>query len=154
RAPDDAPQHVAAAFVAREYAIRHQERAGSNMVGHDVQRARAVVNHLQDFGGSFYQVREQVDFIVAVHALHYCSHALEAHTGVDRRLRQRGHLAAARTIELHEDEVPDFDVTVAVLARRAWRASRNIRPVVVEDFAAWTAGAGIAHRPEIVFCAE
>src|SRR5690606_10246652 len=85
--PDNAPQHVAAAFVTRQYAIRHQECTGSDVVGNDVERTRAVVCYLEDFGRSLDQVREQVYFVVAVHTLHHRSHALESHAGVDRRLR-------------------------------------------------------------------
>ena len=53
-------------------------------------------------------------------------------------------------LELHEDEVPDLDEAVAVGIRAAGRAARNLVAVVVEDLRAGAAGAGIAHRPEIV----
>src|SRR5699024_6897072 len=47
-------------------------------------------------------------------------------------------------------EVPDFDVAVAIFLRRAGRSAGDFRPVIVEDFRAWAAGAGIAHLPEVV----
>ena len=53
-------------------------------------------------------------------------------------------------LELHEDEVPEFEEPVAVLVRRC-RAGRPQRlALVVENFRTGTAGAGVAHRPEIV----
>ena len=51
---------------------------------------------------------------------------------------------------LHEDQVPDLDEAVAVLVRAARRAAGDAVAVVVEDLRARAAGAGVAHRPEIV----
>ncbi len=53
-------------------------------------------------------------------------------------------------VELHEDVVPDFDETVAVFVRRSRRAAPVLLAVVVENFGARAAGAGVAHHPEIV----
>src|SRR5690606_39005746 len=57
-------------------------------------------------------------------------------------------------VVLHEHEIPDLDVAVAVLVRRAWRAARNLRAVVVKDFRARAARAGVAHRPKVVLLPE
>ena len=57
------------------------------------------------------------------------------------------------TLELHEHEVPDFDVTIAIGVRAAGRAARDVRPMIVEDLGAGTAGPRVAHHPEIVFLA-
>ena len=70
--------------------------------------------------------------------------------GVDRRLGQVDTLGLGDLLELHEHEVPDLDVAVAVLIGAAGRAARDRRAVVVEDLRARAARAGIAHRPEIV----
>ena len=59
-------------------------------------------------------------------------------------------LAAGQRLELHEDEIPDLDVAVAVGVGRAGRAAGDLVAVVVEDLRARAAGAGVAHRPEIV----
>jgi hypothetical protein len=40
RAPDDAPQHIAAALVRRHHAIDDQEAAGADMIGDHAQRGR------------------------------------------------------------------------------------------------------------------
>ncbi len=79
--------------------------------------------------------------------------AFEAHAGVDGRLRQGIEIAAGVSVELHENEVPDFDVAAAVAGEFAIGVTliRGGRAHVVEDFAAWTAGAGVAHRPEVFF---
>ncbi len=95
------------------------------------------------------QAAEQVDVVVRVHALHHGGGALEAHAGVHRGLRQPRQDAVGRALELHEDEVPDLDVAVAVLVLRARRAARNVGAVVVEDLRARAAGTGVAHGPEV-----
>ena len=53
-------------------------------------------------------------------------------------------------VVLHEHQVPDFDVAVAIRLRCAGRTARNLRTVIVENFGAGAAGAGIAHLPEVV----
>src|SRR6266705_1576141 len=53
-------------------------------------------------------------------------------------------------VELHEDEIPDLDLAVAFGLARAWRAAGDAGPVVVEEFAARPARAGIGHVPEII----
>ncbi len=62
----------------------------------------------------------------------------------------------ASAVELHEDEVPDFDVAAAVagefaiaFAAAGLRGSSTARAHVVENFAARAARTGIAHLPEI-----
>ena len=42
---NDAPQHIAAAFVAGNDAVGHQERAGADMVGEHAQRGIVCVGH-------------------------------------------------------------------------------------------------------------
>ena len=96
------------------------------------------------------QRAEQVDVVVVVHALQHRGDALEAHAGVDRRPRQVDALAARQRLELHEDEVPDLDEAVAVGVGRAGRPAGDVVAVVVEDLGTGAAGAGVAHRPEIV----
>ncbi len=93
---------------------------------------------------------EQVDVVIVVHALQHGGDALEAHAGVDRGARQIDPLASRQRLVLHEHEVPDLDEAVAVGVGRAGRAARNVLAVVVEDLGARAAGAGVAHRPEIV----
>ena len=64
--------------------------------------------------GGRQQVDEQVDLVVRVHVLQHRGQALQAHAGVDALLGQRRHVALRVAAELHEHEIPDLDVAVAV----------------------------------------
>ena len=55
---------------------------------------------------------------------------------------------------MHEHEVPDLDITIPILIRRTWRATGDIRTVIVENLAARAARPGVTHRPEIIFFAQ
>ena len=111
---------------------------------------RPVRADLGEIGDVLDQRGEQVDGVIVVRALQHGGDALEPHAGVDRGPRQVDALAALELLVLHEDEIPDLDETVAVGLGRAGRAAGNVIAVVVEDFRARAAGAGVAHRPEIV----
>src|SRR4029077_16733460 len=100
------------------------------------------------------QVLEKIDVVIGVHALQHCRDALETHAGVDRGLRQRSQRAIRRTLELHEHQVPDLYVTIALLLRGTRRAARDAGPVIEENLAAGTAGPGVTHRPEVGALAE
>ena len=102
--------------------------------------------------GDLYEVLEQVDFVVAMHVLQHSGQTFQPHAGIDAWRRQLRECAVGRAIELHEDEVPDLDEAIAVLVGRSRRTAGNFRAVVVEDFRARSAGAGIGHLPEIVGC--
>src|SRR5580658_6128739 len=84
-----------------------------------------------------------------MHSLHHRRDALESHAGVDRGLGERGELAVGAAVVLHENQVPDLDVAVAFLIRRAWRSAGDVGSVVVEDLAARAARTGVTHGPEI-----
>ena len=101
-------------------------------------------------GSGLDQVLEQVDLVVAVHVLQNGSQTLQTHAGVHARCGQRLDVALLVHVELHEHVVPDFDETVAVFIGRARRATGNVFAVVVEDFRARTARAGVSHHPEVV----
>ena len=96
----------------------------------------------------------QVGFVDVVDVLQNARDTLDAHAGVDVLARQRPKdlevgLAGALTAHvLHEDEVPDFDVTVLVGFRAALDAV--VGPAVEEDLRARTARPGNAHRPVVV----
>ncbi len=89
RAAHDPAQHVAAAFVRGLHAVRDQEGQRADVVGDDLQRVRTEIRGARRTGRGLDQIAEQVDVVVAVHALHHGGDALEAHAGIDRRLRQR-----------------------------------------------------------------
>jgi hypothetical protein len=93
---------------------------------------------------------EQVDLVVAVHVLQHRGQPLQAHAGVDAGLGQRRERAGGVALELHEHQVPDLDVAVAVLLGAAGRPALDLGTVVVEDLGARAAGAGVGHLPEVV----
>ena len=82
--------------------------------------------------------------------LQYGGESLQPHAGINRRPWQRFHVAGGVTVELHEYEVPDFDVAIAILLGGTRRSAFDLGTMVVEYFAAGTTGAGVTHRPEII----
>ncbi len=97
---------------------------------------------------------EDVDAVVVVGALHDRGDTLQAHAGIDRRAGQIDHGAVGLTVVLHEHQIPDLHEAVAVLFRRTGRPTGDMLAVVVEDFRARPAGAGITHLPEVVLGAD
>src|SRR6266516_2933171 len=122
------------------------------MIGDDAQRRLLFALRIGSgqLGNGADTGDEQVDVVIVVLALQHRSDTFEARAGIDRRLRQRIADTAFQLLELHEHEVPDLDEAVAVLLRGTRRPAPDLVAVVVEDFRAGTAGAGIAHLPEIV----
>src|SRR4051812_5100243 len=149
-AANDPPQHVTAAFVARNHAVDHEETAGADMVSEDVERRALRLPGMRLARRGLDQVLEKIDLIVRVLALQHRGDALETHAGIHRGPGQRIHVAPLVAVVLHEDEVPDLDIAIAVRVRRAWRAAGYAGSVVVEDLAARAAWAGIGHLPEVV----
>ena len=111
---------------------------------------RAVGIDARRFGDGADQGAEKVDVVIGRDALHQRGDALEPHAGVDRGAGQRNALAGRDLLILHEHEVPEFKEPVAVLVGAAGRAAAQALALVVEDFRAGAAGAGLAHRPEII----
>ena len=151
-AAHDAADDIAPALVRRQHAIGDEEARRAQMVGDDAV-ARPVLAFGLDAGRLFRrpdQGAKQVDVVIVVLALQHRRNALEPHAGVDRRARQVDALFLRDLLELHEDEVPYLDETIAVLVRAAGRAARNVFAMIVEDLRARAARSCIAHRPEIV----
>ena len=92
---------------------------------------------------------EEIGLEIAVHALEHGGDAFQPHAGVNRRLGQIEALAAGKLLILHEDQVPHFHEAVAILVGRSRRAARDGGTMVVENLRTGSAGAGIAHGPEI-----
>src|ERR1700733_48159 len=86
----------------------------------------------------------------AFDALQDRRHAFESHAGIDRGTRQRIANPALKLLELHEDEIPEFEEAVAILFRAARRAAPDMLAAVDENLRARPAGASVAHLPEIV----
>ena len=120
------------------------------MVGDHPQGVVFKVPHPEDVGRGLDQRLEQVNFVVAVHALHHRGDALQPHAGIYRGAGQRVQFAGGVAVELHEHQVPDLDVAIQVVAFTAGGAAGHVRTVVVEQLGTGAAGAGIAHLPEVV----
>src|SRR6185437_1045506 len=103
----------------------------------------------REIGGRPDEILEKIDVVVGMHSLHDRSNALQTHAGIDGRFWQRRELAVGRAVVLHKDEIPDLDIAVAVLVRRARRPARYFRAVVEENLAARSTGTGVSHRPEV-----
>ena len=87
RTAHDAALHIAAAFVGRNHAVRHQECGGADVVGNHFERRVAQIAGASFAGGGFDQRCEQVDFVVAVYVLQDGGQALQTHAGVHARRR-------------------------------------------------------------------
>ncbi len=158
---DDAPQHEPAGLVAREHAVGHEHRRRPGMLGEDPHREAVAVVVVAgpvrapgQRAGLRDERRHQVGLPDRVDALQQAEDPLEPGAGVDLRLRQRRPRAVRRLVVLHEHEVPELHepVAVGVVERPAVRS--ELRAAVVVQLAARSAGAGVAHLPEVVLVAE
>ena len=116
------------------------ERRGGRLLRRTAERRRGGVD----------QMAEQIGLENAVDALQDAGHALQPEAGVDRGTRQRLAILLRHLLELHEDEIPEFEEAIAVLFRAAGRTAPDMLAAVDEDLRTGPAGSGIAHRPEIV----
>jgi len=84
--------------------------------------------------------REQVGIVVGNYSLQYRRDALEAHAGIDGRLRQAGFsFSRSIAIELHEDQVSRFQRNVHTRSQTCSRCGRAVagrRTHVVVNFTA------------------
>ena len=85
-----------------------------------------------------------------MHPLKYRRETLQPHAGIHRGARQRGIGTIRIAVELHEHQVPDFDVSIAIRIGGAGRATSHLRAMIVENLTARPAWTGITHRPEII----
>ena len=141
RAAENAPQHISAALVRREHAVRQQERHRARMVGehaerrgvdrirHDVRPALPAANRhagarlvalaapVVDPNRLLHrrdQRREEIGVEDHAHALRDRRDAFESGAGVDRRLGQRDERSVGLPVVLHEHEVPELEEPVLV----------------------------------------
>ena len=97
---------------------------------------------------------EQVHIVIVCNALQDGSDTFQPHAGVDGRFGQVETGVLVHLLELHEHKVPEFQVAVAVFFRRARRATRDGRALIVEYFRAKAAGPRGAHGPQVAFVAD
>src|SRR5882757_5260725 len=122
------------------------------MVRDDAERRHGLLLRFvpQRRSGGIDQMTEKIGFEYALNALQDAGHALQPEAGVDRGARQRYPLLLRHLLELHEDEIPEFEEAITILLRAARRSAPDMLAAVDEDLRAWTARTCVAHRPEIV----
>ncbi len=81
--------------------------------------------------------------------LQYGTDTFQAHSGINRRFRQ--FFPLCRPLNgCTQDDIPGFDMAVAVFFSRTRRATPNVITVIVENFGTRTARTGVAHLPEVI----
>ncbi len=156
RAAHDAAQDVSPALIRRQDAISNQEGRCAQMVGDDAEGGKLVacgLRTIEVFLGRD-QRFEEIDVVIVVDALQDGRNPLQTHAGINGGLGEIFARAIGLLVELHENEVPDFDEPVAILIRAAGRASGNAFAMIIEDFGTRAARTGVTHGPEIVRCAD
>ncbi len=149
-------QHIAAAFVAGQDAVADQKGDGPAVVG-DGAVVREIgltvgVVFLQQLLDARHDGREGVGVVIVVRALEDTRQTFQARAGIDAGPGQRDEFAAGFLVVLHKDQVPDFQVFV-VLVDAAGLLLAQVAPIVV-DLGTRATGAGVAHRPPVVFFAK
>src|SRR5258708_10906502 len=135
RTAHDPAQYVAAALVRRQHAVGNQEGRGAQMVGDDPERRGGLLLRSLPEGGSccIDQVTEKIGLEDAVDALQDAGHAFQPEASVDRGTRQRLALFLRHLLELHEDEIPEFEEAIAVLLRAARRTAPDVLATVDQN---------------------
>ena len=89
------------------------------------------------------------ELLEPIRALHDRADALESHAGIDMAGGKGNKGAVGIRIELDEDEIPDLDALGASLVHKG-TLGITVRGQVDVELRAGTAGAGLAHHPEII----
>ena len=156
-AAQDATDDVAGLGVAGQLSVGDGEGDSADVVGDDAHGHVGLLvlsvgvsaegaNHLDDG-------LEDVGVVVRGLALQGAHQALEAHAGVDDVGRKPLKAAVGLAVVLHEDEVPDLDDLRVVLVDELAAGCLcllGVRAAVVVDLRTGSAGARVAHLPEVV----
>ena len=129
------------------------------MIRDDVQRhvllRMLAALDARDLLGARENPVEQVAVVVRGYALDHRGQSFEPRAGVDRGLRQRRHLPGGVAVELHEHQIPDLEPAPAAASGIALRVrAARIAAEIDVDLGARTAGARLAHRPEVLGLVE
>src|SRR5699024_3034717 len=156
-AAQDTAQDVTGLFVTGLDPVTDEHDGAAHVVGdhteHDVLFVVVTVAGAGQLRGTLEDTTDDVGLVDVVDVLQDRGEPLQAQACVDVLLRQfaedRIVLAGAlTTLVLHEDEVPDLDVSV--LVRLGTTIGPVLGPPVVEDLGAGTTGAGNAHVPVVL----
>src|SRR5947209_19935629 len=138
-AAQQATKDVAASFIAGQDAIGGKEDEGAAMVGNDEQGGIFFVilsvAGMGELGKAINDGAEDVGVKDRFFALQDHSKALQAHAGIDILLGQGCARAIEILVELHEDEVPDLQVTFTFAARFTIGSNAAMfDPAIIVDF--------------------
>ncbi len=92
----------------------------------------------------------EVYVVIGRNTLQESGDTFKPHAGIDRWPRQIDALVRRDLLELHKDEVPKFEKTVAVRVRAARRTTLEFVALIVENLGARAAWTRIAHCPKII----
>ena len=157
-AAQQAAQHIAAALVGRQDAVRHHKGAAADVIGDDadgdVILGIFAIGLVCDVLHMVQHALHGVHLEQVAHALHHAGQTLQTHAGVDVGACQTLVVTLAVGVELAEHQVPDLHIAVAVAAHAAGRLAAAVLGAAVEvDLRAGAARAG-AVLPEVVFLAQ
>ena len=123
----------------------------------DVSKLRIVAERAEQLRRAVDDGADEVGLVIGELALQHGGDALESHAGIDGGARERRQLAGDVAIVLHEDEIPDLDEAAAGVVRKLFVLAAGFRGFdakVVVDLGARTAGAGLAHLPEVILLVQ
>ncbi len=155
----DPAKHIAPAFVGRQHPVSDQKGRRPAVIGNDFHGHIAFVRFAKmpaaEGFGFFEDGHDEIGVVIGADILHHRHDPLQPHTRIDAGLGKGRHLSGFVAVELHEHEIPDFQIPVTFAPHLAFRLAASIAlPPIDEDFRTGAAGAGVSHGPEIVFFAE
>ena len=154
--PHDAAQHVTASFVGRQHTVAHQKCGGPAVVGDHLHGHIHIMGLPVSFFGQFFGTgddrSDQIAFKIGLLVLKDRSKALKAQTSVNAGFGQWRHVAFRVPVVLHEDQVPNFQESVAVAIHTAIRLTAAVGITAIQvNLAAGAARSCVAHGPKILF---
>src|SRR6185503_15252674 len=107
---------------------------------------------LHDFSSLQYERLQQFRLKIAGLSLQHGSDAFQSHTRVNRRPRQGSQSPSGIPVVLHENQIPDLDVTATIARKLAILLSllAGRGTLVIVEFGTRSTRSGVAHRPEMV----
>src|SRR5579859_5959816 len=151
-AAQDAAEDVPAPLVTRQYAVSRQEDQRAPMIGDDTQGCIyfrvSAVSSVGERGESVDDGAEQVGVEDRFLALQDHADALKAQPCIYILFGQGRSGTIQVLVELHEDQVPDFQETLALAARLAiGPATAMFDAAIIVDFGIGSARTRCSRRP-------
>ena len=82
--------------------------------------------------------------------LHHRGDALQTHPRIHGGRGERVQIALSIAVVLHENEIPNLDVTIKIIIVTTRWPTRHLRSMIVKNFRAGATRAGITHLPKII----